>query len=89
MAKERDGDLAAGGIAVRVEDAGAGVRALAGEHEFAVFAIEGGAPGEELFDAAGTLLDKYASGLRVDEAIAGGEGFVSLAPWPDTAGVVS
>jgi hypothetical protein len=74
VAEERDGDLAAGGVAVSVEDAGAGVRAFASEHELTVFAVEGCAPGEELFDALRTLLDEDAGGVGVDEAIAGGEG---------------
>jgi hypothetical protein len=74
VAKERDGDLAAGGITVGVEDARAGVCALAGEHQFAVLAIEGGTPGEEFFYAAGALFDENAGGFWVDEAVACGEG---------------
>jgi hypothetical protein len=74
VAEERDGDLAASSVAVGVEDAGAGVRAFAGEHELPVFAVEGGAPGKELFDAARALFDEDTGGFGVDEAIAGGEG---------------
>jgi hypothetical protein len=74
VAEERDGDLLAGGVAVGVEDARAGVGAFAGEHQFAVLAVEGGSPCEEFFDALRALFDEDMSGIRVDEAVAGGEG---------------
>jgi hypothetical protein len=49
------------------------VCAFAGEHQLAVFAVKSGSPGEEFLDTLGTLLDENASGVRIDEAIAGGE----------------
>ena len=78
FAVEGAGDFAAGGIAVGVEDAVAGVGAFAAEDEFAAFAVEFGAPFEELFDDVGAFVDEGFDGVGIAEAIAGGEGVLFM-----------
>jgi 3-dehydroquinate synthase len=73
---EGAGDFTAGGIAVGMEDAVAGVGAFAAEDEDAAFPIELGAPFEEFLDDAGAFGDEGADGVRVAETIAGGEGIL-------------
>jgi 3-dehydroquinate synthase len=74
LASKRAGDLAAGRVAVCVQDAAAGVRAFAGEGEAGTFAVELGPPGDQFLDGARAFLDKRVDGLRVAEAVAGGDG---------------
>lgn len=50
------------------------MRAFAGEHQFAIFAVEGGSPGEKLFDALRALFYEDAGGFGIDETVACGEG---------------
>jgi hypothetical protein len=82
VAKQRYGDLSAGGVAVCVEDAREAVCAFAGSHEAATLccgmAIEGCAPLEELFDAHGALFYEHGCGVAIDEAIACGEGIFEV-----------
>ena len=53
LAVERLRDFAAGGIAMRMQNAIAAVRAFARKREMAAFAIERGAPLDQLFDGRG------------------------------------
>ena len=78
VAVEGFGDLAAGGIAVGVENAVARMSAFAAEHELAVFAVEFSAPLEELFDDVGAFGDEGADGLLVAEAVASHEGVADV-----------
>jgi len=78
VAQKRAGDLGAGGVAVRVEDAIAGVGAFAGEHEVAGFAIEVGPPAQKLFDTERSFFDEDARGFAVDEAVSGVDGVVEV-----------
>ena len=66
-------DFASGGIAVRVEDAGAAVRGFAREGKFGAGAIEFGAPFDELSDVLGAFFDEESYGFRAAEAVAGVE----------------
>jgi hypothetical protein len=79
FAVEGAGDFASRGIAVGVEDAVAAVRAFAGEGElrvFTFFAIEFGAPADEVLYGGWALLDKGVDGVLVAESVAGVEGVV-------------
>jgi hypothetical protein len=67
-------DLASGGIAVRMEDAGTAVRGFAGESEFGSGAIELGAPFNELGDVAGTFFYNESYRFRPAKSITGIEG---------------
>ena len=60
---EGTGDFAAGGIAVSVEDARAGVCAFAGEEKFGAFAVELDAPLDEFLDARGAFFDEGVDGF--------------------------
>lgn len=71
-------DLASGGIAVRVQHAGAAVGAFAGECELGAFAIELRAPGDEFLDTIGAFFDENACGLRIDEAVTGRQGVLEM-----------
>jgi hypothetical protein len=68
---ERSRDLAPGGIAVRVQDAVAAVRALAGECQLAARAVEGGAPLDQFLNRRRTLFHQGAHGDGVAQAVAG------------------
>ncbi len=57
FAVKREGDFAAGGIAVRVENATAAVRAFLRKGKTPAIAIEFGAPVDELLDGGRALLD--------------------------------
>ena len=70
---ERAADLAAGGVAVGVQNAVAAVRAFARERELGSGAIELRAPLDQLFDARRTFFDQHARGFLVDQAVAGVE----------------
>ena len=79
--QEGAGDLAAGGVAVGMEDAGEAVGAFAGALELAVgVAVESGSEVEELVDAPGARLDQQRGGGFADEAIAGGDGVGQVQP---------
>ena len=73
LAVERAGDLAPGGIAVRVQHAVAAVRAFAREGEAVALAVELRAPLDQLLDGARTLLHQRAHGVAVAQPVAGGE----------------
>ena len=74
FAVEGAGDFAAGGVAMRVEDAVAGVGSLAGEEEARAVLVELGAPVHEFLDGGGAFLNERMNGGDVAEAIAGVEG---------------
>ena len=60
-------NLAAGGIAVRVQNAAAAVRAFASEGDFGSGAVELRAPLDQLFDARRAFFHQNARGLFVDQ----------------------
>jgi len=66
-------DFAAGGIAMRVQNAVAAVGAFAGKQEIGALAIKSGSPLYQLLDGGGTFLDEDANRFRVTEAIARNE----------------
>ena len=68
---ERARNLAAGGIAVRVQHAAAAVRAFAGEQQAAALTIELGAPVDQLVNRRRPFLHQCAHGPRVAQAVAG------------------
>src|ERR1051326_8395056 len=68
---QRAADLPAGGIAMGVQDAVSAVSPLASEDEPCSGPIKLGAPGDQLFDAVRTLLNQYAGGGFVTQAVAG------------------
>ena len=65
FAPKRAGNLAAGGIAVRVQNAIAAVRAFASKQEPCSFAIKCGSPFDELLDGGGRFFDQGAHGFGV------------------------
>ena len=64
-------DLAAGRVAVSVQDAAAAMRALARECDLRTGAIEFRAPLDQLFDARRTFFHQDARGFLVAKAVAG------------------
>ena len=79
--QEGASDLATGGIAVSVEDAGETVRAFARALELALgVAVEGGAEVEQFVHAPGAGLDQQGGGGFADKAVAGGDGIGQVQP---------
>lgn len=71
FAAKRAGNLAAGGIAVGVQNTIPAVRAFASEQEARSFAVKRGSPLDELLDGGGRLFDKGTHGFGVAEPVAG------------------
>ena len=78
MAQQGLANLGAGGVAMRVQNAITAVRAFAGQHQLAVFAIEIGAPAQQLVDALRTLFHQHARGFAMHEAVARVHGVVEV-----------
>src|SRR5208283_269947 len=72
--EEGAADLAAGGMAVGVEDAGTAVGGFTGEGELGAGAIEFGAPFDELGDVVGAFFDEESDDVGAAEAVTGVEG---------------
>ena len=66
--------LAAGGIAMRVQHAITAVGSFAGKQELGSFAIESRSPFDELFDGGGSFFDQRADGRGIAQAVARGNG---------------
>ena len=62
---KRARDLAAGGIAVRVQDAIAAVRAFEREQQFGAFAIELDAPLDQFLNRGRAFLHENANGVAI------------------------
>ena len=67
-------NFVAGGVAVRVQDPVAAVRALAGECQPAAFVIELRAPIDELLDSGRPLFHQSVDGGPVAQSVAGVKG---------------
>ena len=66
-------DLAAGGVALGVQDTRAAVRTLTGERQLGPGAVEFRSPGNQLLDALGAFLHQHLGRFGVAEAVAGVE----------------
>ena len=71
---QRAGDLAAGGIAVGVQDAAAAMSGFPRKRQPHAIAIEFGAPLDEPLDGGRTFLDQRVDSLRIAQSGPGGEG---------------
>src|SRR5579875_2612272 len=67
---QRADNFMARGIAVRVEDAAAAVRAFASEQQVRAFAVECGAPSDQLLDGRRGFLDERANGFYIAQTVA-------------------
>src|SRR5581483_5286451 len=63
-------NFASGGIAVRVQNPIAAVRAFAPECQLGAVAVELSSPGDQLFDPLGCVLDQNLGGFRIAEPVA-------------------
>src|SRR5215470_16260176 len=72
--KQSAADFAAGGVAMRVENARAAVCGLARESQFGAGAIEFRAPFDELSDVLGTFFHQQGYRFRPAESVAGSDG---------------
>src|SRR6185437_9482546 len=57
------------GVAVRVEDAVAAVRAFAGEQQLRSPPVESGAPFDQLLNGGGSVLNQRSNGVDVTQAV--------------------
>lgn len=68
--QQRTGNLPTCGVAMGMQNARSRVRPFARPHQIALFAIELGAPCQQLFHARRSLLHQHLSGLAVHQAVA-------------------
>ena len=78
MTQQSAADFRAGGVAVRMQDAIAAVRAFAGQHELPVFAVEVRTPAQQFLHALRAFLHQHARRFAIHQAIAGVDGVFQM-----------